>query len=621
MKDLLVNFRGSILLGVAAVVLGAVCLVLLGREDTRTGSIELFNLSPKEAVVLRVAFPGEGRPTIVARLDRKTGYWMLAEPVADRADTQVVERILTYFCTAKAPKRWEEGSVEAQEMGPVQVRIAVEFRNGTSHTLDIGNKTASGFRAYGRASSKEGVFEISKAFLDAAVRSLLEYRQRRLFDVDYTETEDVEVQDFRSDRRHRMRLHPSLDDEWDVLSPYEASGNAERIFDFVYKLDRMVFGSFLEKGSLPAGTGLDRPAVKVVLRDREGAQSEVDFSRVEREGKVLWFARVHGRDVAGRVETSRIDAIFDFKKPWRFRERRLLSRVGKNIVDISVTGSLDERNVSFRAIRGVERTEYRIVEPQNRSVDGVLWPQFIEKLIDLNVEAFVSENPSEEDLGKAGLREPAVVLAVRSAPDAQIREETRARIALGGVDPERGIWFARRDGSGPIVGLPVDFRKFLERGFLRYIDRGLYPIDGEDVQRITLEDAEGKVVIEKGEGGQMWRYTHPRPGVADDSLIKVMLERGFQKAGGLWDMGPFPEGRLPALGLDKTRLLTVTFDIEKHTGEKKKITIHISPRGPSGEQHYAMYEPGHFPRLNNVVFSLPRSTVDNLLKLAKLGRD
>jgi hypothetical protein len=201
----------------------------------------------------------------------------------------------------------------------------------------------------------------------------------------------------------------------------------------------------------------------------------------------------------------------------------------------------------------------------------------------------------------------------------------KALIELGATSPQKGVVYARRDGRGPAVGLPISFLDNFKEGFLRFLDRTLIPEISElNAISFRITDEPGWVEWVKGESGQVWKFETSAGRKASDegSLIKATLDRGFSKAGKWHEKAPFKD--LSKYGLDpKAKNLLLTLEIKYWKDRRKRVraeaVLYISKKGPTGEHLYARWRKGDLPK-GDLVFAIDRSTVDNLRKLCKLAR-
>lgn len=617
MKELLAHFRGSLAWGAAAAALGAVCLTVLLRPDTTVeGKEVLFRYADEEIRLLRVSFPASDRPAVAAR---RTGpeSWRLLEPVEDEGDNYTLRRIAGYMSSLFAVQRFEEGTEEAQAMGPARVRVEVERADGTSHWAEIGRLTASGFRAYARVSSRPGVWVVSKALWDAVNRPADEYRDRSLFTVDYFDLAAFEVR--AGEGEPVRRFEKAGEKDWRITAPYEGRGSAKELFAFTYELDRARFASF-DAGAarLPA-----EPDLSLTFFAEDGEASRVDFLRREEAGGAQWFALSRARGVAGPVEARDLDRRLDFSDPFRFRERLVLADLGPRRKQVTVQGMLrppgmpEDRNISFRVTK--RQLAWLIDRPELQPVDKRSWETFLDILAELRVEAFVHETPDAAALERFGLGRPRVTVAVTADPaEGEEGGEKTVVLSLGAEDPEAGVVFARISGRSPVVGLPTAFLRELSFGYLEFLERDLLPHNEATVRVFAATDGRGTVRWEKGAGGQTWPCVEPEGApAAEKSLMDATLKFGFLKAGKFYARD---HARLAFFGLDEdSRALTLYFQYDDE-GTPSEAVLYLGSRGPDGERLYATYRKGDFGKKGDLVFALERRALDNVRRLMARAR-
>ncbi len=608
MKGILLRFKSSLAWALAAAALLVVCILVAPKDkEMQEGQIVLFKLNPDDAREIRVEFPGSDMPEIRAKY-REKHEWMMERPVADEADYQVMERIAGYFSTLVSPKGWDADSAEAAEMGPARLKISVMFADGTQHWVEVGNKTASGFRVYAKTSAREGVFEVSKAVWDAAYRPLAEYRDKCLFSVDYFDLAEMMITYSASGTSLAVKKDG---DDWEFISPYKAKGDSKILFQLAYDIDRMRITEFLDPAR--AGElGLEKPAVRVVLKSAtEGeADSEALFAFKDSDGKRTWYAKAVGRGAVGVLRDQDLDKIFNFKDRFRFRERRVFASVIGALGEVEVEGDFQGRNISFMVTKD-QFKKWRMTKPQLRSVDEYKWGDLVnESLTNLKAEDFVVEEPSPEDLKSFGLQSPPLRITLRTSIE-QTGGVKTLKTEFGTQDPKKGIVYARTDGKGPVFTVPLAFLEKFEGGFLRYLNRSMNPHSWENVHKLKFEVPGGELVIEKSGTEQMWQITSPgKGGVVAATDVKQLMQTSFDKVAKYYAIAPYDEAEY---GLDKP-IITVTLFYTDRDKEREDV-IHLSSKGPAGDVIYARYRKGDFRDMGDLVFGLGKSVVERILKL------
>jgi hypothetical protein len=157
---------------------------------------------------------------------------------------------------------------------------------------------------------------------------------------------------------------------------------------------------------------------------------------------------------------------------------------------------------------------FTLEEPKNLAVDPSLANDIAEALAQLRAERWVAE----EDDGSFGLAAPRAKYQI-GTEGATIRIET-GRATSGGV-------FARRSDSRGIFVLPEATERTIETWA---IDRSYFVIDPAEVQRVVLEHAAQRSVLEPSTG----------PDAATSAerfeIVKTMLAEA--RAEGLVHLGP-----------------------------------------------------------------------------------
>ena len=196
------------------------------------------------------------------------------------------------------------------------------------------------------------------------------------------------------------------------------------------------------------------------------------------------------------------------------RDRSIVTVNVPDIARVEVTGSA----VDFTAEReppqpdGIER--WRLTAPVEGRADRATLNTLLTRLGSGRAQAFVSEEPSEEDLAAYGLDEPATVLTLWSAGD------TAVTLQVGGESEEPEGRYARRLGGNAVFVAPNNLIDLIPDSLDAVRSKAVVSITRDRVNAVELEAADRSLKLEKD--GIDWRIIEPALD-ADATAVSALL--------------------------------------------------------------------------------------------------
>ena len=198
------------------------------REDlaaARKGFV--LNLDPSKVREIRIS-------TGVSKFDikRVDDGWQLGAKSKDRADSALVERVLTaaagmkYFDKIAGKEFKTDG--ELSTYGLRSPKRTIEFDGKEKVTLYFGKDAASEERIYVRTNGSRDVYLVSDELLKLAFRDAADFRDRRLTDLSPDQVDRFVV------RRRGGEIELSRDATgWQIVKPLRARADEQKVDDFL----------------------------------------------------------------------------------------------------------------------------------------------------------------------------------------------------------------------------------------------------------------------------------------------------------------------------------------------------------------------------------------------------
>jgi hypothetical protein len=238
-------------------------------------------------------------------LKKDEGRWVVTAPISARADFTTVEGFIGSVEVAQM------GAVLAEEATPEDLKkygldrpvITATFDvQGTPTTLIVGSAAGEdGF--YAKDTQKPTLFTIEK-FLETELRKPVDdFRRKDMFDFQTPLASRVEfTKDGQTVAFERVKGEgENAEDSWRRVSPNTANADKAKLEALLSQLAATRSVSFLPT---TANTGLQKPALSVVVRFEDGKREErVDFGRNGPDA----FASRPDQPGAAKIETAQLD--------------------------------------------------------------------------------------------------------------------------------------------------------------------------------------------------------------------------------------------------------------------------------------------------------------------------
>jgi len=203
------------------------------------------------------------------------GEWKLTKPIAVRADYGTVEGLIGRVQTARMKSLVTDQATPAdlKKYGFDKPQATINLNAGSAKaTLLIGGK-ADETTVYARDASKPAVVTVESSLFDEVKKGPDEYRRKDLFEFRAYNATHVEItRNGQTAVFDRVKSgNEGTPDKWRRVSPNAGDVDKDKFDAFLSRLANMRATSFVES---TASTGLDKPAMTVVVKFDDGKKEE-----------------------------------------------------------------------------------------------------------------------------------------------------------------------------------------------------------------------------------------------------------------------------------------------------------------------------------------------------------
>jgi hypothetical protein len=211
------------------------------------------------------------------RIKKDANDWMLAEPVAARADFGTVEGVLGRLSGAqmKAIVSAEPSEADMKKYGLTAPAVTVRLNAGSAQTaLALGGDAGEG-NVYARDLSRPMVFTLESAIGDELKKGAADFRKKDVFEFRPFNAKRVEItqggQTILFERVENKDPKAPSTDKWVQSAPAKKDADMAKMDALLSSLSNLRATSFVETAG---GTGLDAPALTVAVRYDDGKKEE-----------------------------------------------------------------------------------------------------------------------------------------------------------------------------------------------------------------------------------------------------------------------------------------------------------------------------------------------------------
>jgi len=504
------NWKTLTVLAVLAAGLGGFLVVdsyWLAPKRDKAASLKgrLWTVEPKDVEGLTIK-----RKDDTVKLKRAGDGWEMLEPVKTRANSGVVNEMVTGLATVRVDREIDANPPKPGEFGlePPEALVTLEVKGQSAPlTLAVGGKNPTGVWVYAREGSKPAVVTIGDSVSRDVTRPVAEFRDKTLFAFDRRNVSAIDLDIDGS----KMTLEAEDGGKWRIAKPGPFRGDADMITEMLDKLASATVKEFLGSAKPAAAYGLDKPSrVTIWLgKDKDRTSKTLLLGKVDAAKKGVYVQR------QGEPEV-----LLAPSETWDKLPKTVAAARDK----VVFTYAYDKVNrVEIESAAGTVKLErdgidWKITAPEalkadTGAVNGLLW-----HIRDLRASGFLDETPA----GVARyLAKPDVTVKIWEEGAKEPKTLLLALSSAVKVGEQTGV--AAPGAKGPVFMVEAkDVRDFSKTADdLR--DKSLIAsFDMKEVKRVRLSVGDKRLLLER-RGDDDWRVLEPAKGPAKEIKVTGLL--------------------------------------------------------------------------------------------------
>ncbi|MGA1205466.1 MAG: DUF4340 domain-containing protein [Opitutales bacterium] len=428
--------------------------------------------------------------------------WDVTDPVHWKANPFAVQQLIFQLKALAWESRFPADSLEpaGQSLETYDLEeppLRVVLDNGSeTMTLRFGAPTEIGNRLYTMSPDNNYILVTSRGLLDILQKGKDNFLDYRIFGLETEESRVIQIQD-RTASNVRVRMERDARG-WRFVSPIEADADDDRVQALLSRWQNLQGRGFARPAT--EESKLETDAMRLTFESLN-ARETLSFSTADAAGG-FYQARLEGYEAVFQVEAAAVEALRRTQDS--LREKRILRRHSENWTSLKI-----KFGNTLTTLQQLENGEWQILNtnPEGELLSQPADPRVVEDVRSLlkTMEAveFVSDAPSETDLGRFGLNSPQRIIALQK-PDGKTVE-----LSIGGVNREntQALLYARTNEMSSVFLLRPHVLANLPLNPMHYRERSLRSLPATaEVTRIVLIKRESgqEVLLDERSTPEAW---------------------------------------------------------------------------------------------------------------------
>ncbi len=254
-----------------------------------------FSLQASDVASIKLSWPA--KPALPAiQLEQRNGVWQILQPIETGADQASVQGIANGLSSARITQS-EPGTpdrLKAYGLDTPEVSMEFTLKNGSKHSVLLGNKDFTEIYAYGILDGGRSVSLLPESLLVSTDKSLDDLRDHTVLAI---QTENITSFDLKN---HTGELAASKDKtDWKFTKPAGTLADSDDVSTLLSAVSNAKMTAIVsEKPEDLAKYGLTSPAITFTAADAKGAKSTLLVGKKESSD---YYARDTSRPMIFRI--------------------------------------------------------------------------------------------------------------------------------------------------------------------------------------------------------------------------------------------------------------------------------------------------------------------------------
>jgi hypothetical protein len=294
--------KSTLIVLVCAAILGGLFYYLNKKHDQEVSALldtskPAFTFASGDVTAVTVNHPS--KPDVPAVRMEKSGDWKIVQPVETAADSSVVDGSIGNLTLARSTQTEPAtpDRLKAYGLDPAKVSVTFQLKNGTKHSLLVGEKVFDGDSVYAMADAINSVLLLPGSVLTSADKTLDDWRDHAALHITSNQVKSFTIKSGSSEL-----AAAKTKDQWTFTKPMDARGDQDSVDSLLSAVQNAKFTSVAsEKPEDLEKYGLATPAVTFASSDDTGKQSTLVIGKKDGSD---YFARDLSRPMIFHVNSD-----------------------------------------------------------------------------------------------------------------------------------------------------------------------------------------------------------------------------------------------------------------------------------------------------------------------------
>ncbi len=245
---------------------------------------------------------------------RTDGAWEVTEPPGIEADSGEWDLLASNVPRIERDETLSSESADLGQYGLADppLRVSVTMSDGATHEVLFGNQNPREIYNYAKLASNDEVFLAPSSWLRIFRKEVNELRDKTVLRFEQDDIDLIEISGLNSLRLLRA------DEEWSLEAPIQTNADQGEVSTFLGSIDFARATGFGDADTDAAATGLDAPALRILLHDQANDQDHVLLIGAEKEDEEdHYYVRDDSRNTVFVVDSDILEKATRTTFDWR----------------------------------------------------------------------------------------------------------------------------------------------------------------------------------------------------------------------------------------------------------------------------------------------------------------
>jgi len=452
-------------------------------------------------------------------LQKAEGVWKITHPLADRADSALIQTLLTSLESLRHSSKIEISPAQEKEkfkefgVAESDLHLKLKSDSGKTTELLLGKDSAIDRKIYVRQQGSNTVYVINSSLRTYLSKKNDDFRDTKLSDIPSQHIQRLSIKT----QEGELELERK-NNHWEIVKPLRARAADQKVNDLIAGVLNAKVSQFYSETPTPE-QGLGEPRALITL-NIEGKKSPVTLkvgtTPTGEANKEKSFTRLSDRPAVTVLANSALDPLLK-ARPNDVRDRKLV-RVENDIIDrITIEADGQPKLVMTRKGEGWVQKDNGTEIKINESIPA----KILATVQATHVTNFITDIAS--DLAQYGLEKPKLKLtfssyASENTAETQAGDRPIASVLFGNTEGDSS--YVKLEDEPFVVAAPRAFGESLPTHRIHLQPLNVASFKTEDITSIEVTKAGSSIKLDRKEN--KWKSTDANRAINETNVASLL---------------------------------------------------------------------------------------------------